>query len=367
MDRTLPWIGRQVRHHPRITQAVKAAAAAMIAWLLVQPLWGVADAYPYYAPLGAVIAVSTTVAGSVRESLQGLLGIVLGSGVALAVGLLGLPEVVALGAVVAGGTLVAGWWRVGGKADWVPLTALFVLIIGKADAADYAVSYLGLTSLGAAVGIGVNLLFPPMPLTPTQASVTRVRELVAQQLDDLAEGLLHEEAPTDEEWASRQRAITPVTLQMRDMVGHATEARRGNWRAASWREEADRQYQQARALELLAFLVEELTAFVVAHESADGVHAGRETALGPQLRPYAAHAFQDMADALRSVESASADREYLVEAEAALDKLVEQVRVRRAESNRDLVAAGTLVMSLRRAIASLAPAPREAAESSRAA
>ena len=38
--------------------SLKAALAAALSWLAVLPLWGVADEYPYYAPLGAVIAVT---------------------------------------------------------------------------------------------------------------------------------------------------------------------------------------------------------------------------------------------------------------------------------------------------------------------
>jgi hypothetical protein len=40
--------------------------AAAVAWLVVLPFVGVADDYAYYAPLGAVIAVSATVARSWR-------------------------------------------------------------------------------------------------------------------------------------------------------------------------------------------------------------------------------------------------------------------------------------------------------------
>jgi len=341
----------EIRQHPRIALAVKASLATAAAWAIVHPMGGLADRYPYYAPLGAVIAVGTTVAGSVRESIRGLLAILLGAALALSIGLLGVSVIAGLGIVVAVGTLVGGWWRVGAKGDWVPLTALFVLIIGRQDAVDYAIAYLGLTSLGAAVGIGVNLAFPPLPLTPTQSTVTRLRNKLAEQLEDLAEGLLQETPPDDHEWSERRRSIRPLTLQMRDMVAHATEARRGNWRVGRWRHEADRQYQQARALEQLAFLVEEMTTFVIAHESAQR----EEVPLGPQLRPYAAHAFQETAETLCSFDGDGLDLDALREADRALSRLTEEVRRIRAENNSDLFGAGTIVMTLRRAITALAP------------
>ena len=45
---------------PRTLLALKAAVAAGLAWLVVLPFSGVADDYPYYAPLGAVVATSTS-------------------------------------------------------------------------------------------------------------------------------------------------------------------------------------------------------------------------------------------------------------------------------------------------------------------
>jgi uncharacterized membrane protein YgaE (UPF0421/DUF939 family) len=349
----MPWdrLAASFRQHPRIARAAKAAFATAVAWAVVQPMGGVAADYPYYAPLGALIAVSRTVADSVRGSLQGLLAIVLGSALALGIGMVDVPEVAAVGIAVATATLVAGWWRVGAKADWVPLTALFVLIVGNEHPLGYAMAYLGLTALGACVGIAVNLAFPPIPLTATQSSVTRLRRELSDQLEELAQGLLQETPPDAEGWSRRQRAIRPLTLQMRDMVAQATEARRGNWRIARWQREADRQYEQARALEQLAFLVEQMTSFVVVTENAER----DEVALGPSLRPYAAHAFQETADTLRSVGEEGVDVALLREADAALSRLVDEVRDLRARQNSDLFGASTIVMTLRRAIGSLAP------------
>jgi len=349
----MPWdrLTTSIREHSRIARAARAACATAVAWAAVQPLGGVAADYPYYAPLGALIAVSSTVADSVRGSLQGLLAIVLGSALALGIGMVDVPEVAAVGVVVAVGILVAGWWRVGGKADWVPLTALFVLIVGNEHPVGYAMAYLGLTALGACLGIAVNLAFPPIPLTPTQSSVTRLRGELADQLEELAQGLLQETPPDAEGWARRRRAIRPLTMEMRDMVAHATEARRGNWRIARWQREADRQYEQARALEQLAFLVEQMTSLVVVTENAER----DEVALGPSLRPYAAHAFQETAETLRSVDGEGVDVELLREADAALSRLVAEVRDLRARQNSDLFGASTIVMTLRRAIGSLAP------------
>ena len=70
--------------HPRWGMVVKAVAASL-AWALVQLVPGAAGDYPYYAPLGAVVATSATLARSVREATQTVGAIGLGAAVALVV------------------------------------------------------------------------------------------------------------------------------------------------------------------------------------------------------------------------------------------------------------------------------------------
>ena len=147
---------------PHLLMSVKAALAAAIAWLLVQPMGGLADEYPYYAPLGAVIAVTTTVAGSMRESLQGLAAIFTGAALALVSQTTPLPVVIDLALVVAAGTFLSVWRGYGSMGSYVPVTGVFTLILGAGDAVDYAVAYVGLVSLGALVGITLNIAFPPL-------------------------------------------------------------------------------------------------------------------------------------------------------------------------------------------------------------
>lgn len=331
--------------------SLKAALAAALSWLAVQPLWGVADDYPYYAPLGAVIAVTGTVAGSVRESLQGLAAILVGATLSLAVLQLDMPVVAEITLVVAFGTAASGWHRFGDKAGMVPVTAIFVLIIGRGDAVDYVVAYLGLTSLGAAIGIALNIAFPPLALRRVTHSVTRLRGLLAEQLDQLAEGLSNDAALTSEEWGRRRHAIRPTIEEMQRVVGHATDGRRANWRARRWSGHAEHRYQQARALQQVAFLIEDITSLVVEQERAEK----ESVALGPTLRPYAARALGAMADVLRSVEGDAADPDKLRSADKAVVALAEAIRAARERSSDDLFAAGTVVAGARRALASLVP------------
>ncbi len=335
----------------QLNVSVKAALAAALAWLAVQPMWGVADRYPYYAPLGAVIAVTSTVAGSVRESLQGLAAILTGATLALIVMQGELPVVADIALVVATGTAISGWRHYGSKASWIPVTGLFVLIIGRGDAIDYVIAYLGLTSLGAVIGITLNVAFPPLALKPMSNSVTRLRGILADQLDELADGLTRETPLTAEQWEQRRHEIRPTLEEMQRIVAHTTDGRRANWRARRWSDHAEQRYQQARALQQVAFLIEDMTALVVDQERAD-----REAvALGPEVRPHAARALVCLAEALRSVEAETADPDRLRAADRAIVGLAEAIREARQRSRTEMFAAGTLVSGARRTLASLTP------------
>ncbi len=147
--------------HPRLGLAGKAAVAAALAWAVARAVPGPAGQYPYYAPLGALLATTTTLAGSARESAQTVAAIVAGAGIALAVDAVAPAELVGIAVVVAAGVLLAGWERLGSARSWVPTAALFVLIIGGRDPVGYVLGYAGLTALGAVVGLAVTAAFPP--------------------------------------------------------------------------------------------------------------------------------------------------------------------------------------------------------------
>lgn len=344
-------VSRALARYPRIGLAVKAALAAALAWTAVALIPGSTD-YPYYAPLGAVIAVSTTVAGSLRESVQGVVAIVLGAGIARAVDLVFPTNLATIAVVVLIGVLVGGWSRLGAMASWVPIAGLFVLIIGNNDPFDYVIAYGGFTMLGAGIGIGVNLAFPPLPLTPAEATLDRLRDTLADQLRDLADGLRQQEPLSGDEWDRRRWSIEPVSAEMRTTIQHAADARRGNRLAKRYRNKADLQYQQARALERLSFLVEDLT-LLVAESEHDG---NQRVALGPSLREPAAQVIERTAEVLRSVEGPAAGHDQLAAADQALHDLVDAVRHTRNTSEEDLFVAGSIVVSLRRCLGAVVPA-----------
>ena len=347
---------RAWRAHPRLSLAVKAATAAAIAWLLVQPFGGFARSYPYYAPLGAVVAVSTTVASSLRASVQAAVAIALGATTALVARPLPVPEVAALALAVAVGTVIAGWRRLGDLGSWVPVSALFVLIVGRTDPADYVLAYLGLTTLGAVVGVLINALFPSLPLTPTGLALRRLRLELAGQLGEIADGLRLPDPPTPQEWASRRHALQPHIDRMRSLVIETSEARRANWRARRWQDAADRQYAVAKVLEDLTAVTNQIVALVTERERADT----EEPALGSSLRPLAAEAFADTARMLEVFDDGEEFEDASRRTSTALEELRGAISSAWHEAGEDRYTAAAIVTALERVTTSLESARPDA-------
>ncbi|WP_165839351.1 FUSC family protein [Klenkia marina] len=342
--------------HPRWGLTVKAALAASLAWGVAQLVPGPAGEYPYYAPLGAVIATSTTLAGSAREGLQTVAAISLGAVVALGVDAVGYPNAVTVAVVVGLGVLLAGWRRLGTAATWVPTAALFTLIIGNADPFGYVAGYAGLTLLGACIGLAVTAVFPPLPLAPAQAELDRLRTTLADQLDDLVDGLRQESLPDEGGWRARMRAIEPELGRMRDAVDVAEQARRGNRRARRYAADVDHQYREARALESVSFLVQDVTELLREHERADAGWA--DIALGPRLRPATTDAIGAVADVVRT----GADDDRVRAAVDRIEALADRIRDERARSGHDLFVAGSVLTTLRRSLRALTGREVPAAE-----
>ncbi|RBY86671.1 hypothetical protein DQ244_18500 [Blastococcus sp. TBT05-19] len=348
------WIARGRRawyRNPRWLLTVRTAAAAAVAWALAQLLPSPLQDYSYYAPLGAVVTSSITLAGSARESVRVLLAILGGAVIGVVVDWLEAPGLLAIALVVALGTLAGGWRRLGAAGSWVPTSALFVLVLGQQDTGGYVLAYAGLVLLGAVVGLAMTALLPPLALTPADEEVTRLRETLAVQLTALAEGLRQQHPPTRDEWRARSHAIDPVLVQMRTAVQQADDARRGNRRVRKYQQQADRLYAQARALESLAFLVEDLTELIAETEVAEH----QKVALGPSLRPAAAEALDRLADVLRTIDGAAADAGTTRDAYAALHRLTGDLREARRGSDDDLFTASSIAEAIRRCLAAVVP------------
>jgi uncharacterized membrane protein YgaE (UPF0421/DUF939 family) len=336
--------------HPALSVALRGAVAAAIAWAVGLLMPDPFSDYPYFAPLGAVIATTGTVVRSVRTAVQATAAVLIGAAIARLVDLVLDPGIPAVALVVGVALVVSAWGALGSAGSWAVTSALFVLILGQADPEGYVGAYGGLVALGAAIGIAVNLLMPPLPLTPSELALDRLRDVLVDQLQAVADGLVREVPPSSDEWPARQRSISPVLAQARDSVADSREAARANRRARRYRIWAEAQRRRANALLEVADVVDDVVRLTAEWERRDR----EDVALGRALRPAAVAALHALAEALRSHDLDGADAEALERLDDATDELRRRVREVRAASEQDYFVAGAVVLEVRRAQQALA-------------
>ncbi|WP_315913536.1 aromatic acid exporter family protein [Arthrobacter sp. lap29] len=246
----------------RLLLAAKTSLAVGVAWILARYMPGVADKYPYYAPLGALVSMYPTLMGSVRAGLQTLAGLFIGILLAAGVLLAGTPNILSISLAVGLGVLVAGDPRLGVGKDYVPVAVLFVLIVGGQDADSYSVGYALQMALGVTVGLVVNLLiFPPLAIDAARLLVSRGRNLLVGQLEDIARALVESWPPEREDWSQRSGLINTTVSEIRGAAYHADESRKGNPRAYlhSRHQLVTESFEDLNTLESVAFNVRDIT------------------------------------------------------------------------------------------------------------
>ncbi len=339
----------------RVQMAVKAAIAATLAWLVAELVSGQVEGfenYLFYAPLGALIVVYPTVATTFRNSLSVGLAIALGGGLGLAIHLLLEPSLLALALAVSVGVALAGLPWLGEQRSYVPVVALFTLLIGGTQPAQYALAYLGLAVMGAAIGVGVGLAMPALRLTPGRDAMQSVATFLGDQLDDLADALRQEDPPDEQGWHDRRHTLRPVLDRMRRDVAEAADAQRGNPRARRRGYPASRQQEVSRGLERVALLVEDLVDVLVTSYHQDLPH----TPLDRDLALTVAEAIERLAALVRNYqEKMSAEDVRVQEAERALSQVQEAFARRRDLDTRDVALLGAVVANLDRSLSAVVP------------
>jgi uncharacterized membrane protein YgaE (UPF0421/DUF939 family) len=233
----------------RLLFAAKTALAVGIAWAVAPLMPGVTDEFPYYAPLGALISMYPTLMSSAKSSLQTLLGLAAGIGLAILIVLTVGPSLWSVVVAVGIGTLVSGtgWFGVG--REYIPMAALFVLIIGGQNADAYSLGYIAQMAVGVTIGLAVNLLVPPAPLgAEAAARIDAFQHRLSAHLRGIADAVQEAWPPEHSEWAQDVGALAETTRTLRSALAEADESRLGNPRA--WRQHADTQ-DQHRRLEVL--------------------------------------------------------------------------------------------------------------------
>jgi hypothetical protein len=335
--------------HPRFLLAVKTAIAVGIAWLIAPLVPGVAEQYPYYAPLGALISMYPTLMSSLRTSIETLASLAIGILLAVIVLVLAAPNVITIALVCGAGVLIAGsrWLTSGG--DYVPVAALFVLIIGGPNADSYSIGYIVQMSVGIGVGLLVNLLIlPPLNISGAVMKLAQFRTLLANHLDDIGSALTESWPPEHEEWASRSGTLVSTADAVRQAVRDADESRRGNPRARLHQRNLDEDYRNLEGLERITFYVRDLTEVLAAAIWDAPFHSE----VPDRLREPLSEALHAVAEVLSAYNSGEGVDETVRAADAAADALIARLDEDRSAPS-VLSPVASVAMDLRRILATL--------------
>ncbi|MCX6500555.1 MAG: aromatic acid exporter family protein [Arthrobacter sp.] len=245
---------------PRLQLATKAALAAGLAFYIAPFMPGSAADYPYYAPLGALVAMYENVSGSMRQGFQTLVGLAIGIGLAFMLFSLGSPTPLTVAIVMGLGVVLAGLPRIGSGSDWIPTAALLVLLVGGHNPDKFSFGYLVQMGAGVTVGVLVNLLvFPPLHFKAAALSLAELRLALAQQLWDMGKALKESWPPEHEDWSRRSESLADRARSVRAAVQKADASRRANPRRRLHPRDVDEDYRNLRDLERMTFHIQDVT------------------------------------------------------------------------------------------------------------
>ncbi|WEO76965.1 FUSC family protein [Cryobacterium sp. SO2] len=337
---------------PRLLQAVKTAVAVAIAWKLAPLMPGVADAYPYYAPLGVIVASFPTLMGSITNAVQTLAGLVIGICLAAAVIIFSEPSLLTVSLVVGIGILFGGIRQLGAGREYVPIAGLFVLIVGGPNADGYSIGYVSQMTLGIVVGLAVNLLVaPPLRVTAAVKELSGLRGALGLHLGSLADALDASWPPAEGEWSTQGQTLAGTTAAVRRTLADADESRRINPRARIRPHDLRTDYDDLAALENVTFYVRDLTDVLAG--AAWGTPVPVE--LPDLLRPPLCAAARATAAVVTEWDTGSTSLATLQTAEDAVAAVTQAIHDHRELGAEAIVAASAATLDLTRMLAALRP------------
>jgi uncharacterized membrane protein YccC len=217
---------------------------------------------PYYAPMTAFLMMHPTIATSLRGSVQYLAAAVLGTAVALGLTAVLDTGAVGIAATVGVAVLVGGLPQLDAERATVGFWALFVLVVGGDEPADYVLTRLPEAALGVAVGLLVNLaLVPPVRVRPAGLRLARLRNDLADLLEAMAADLRHDWPPDRPRWGGPE--MQTVTVDAREAVQQGRDSLRWNPRHRGWQQATRRQVEALERLEQIGLGVRALAGLLL--------------------------------------------------------------------------------------------------------
>ncbi|MEU3504413.1 aromatic acid exporter family protein [Streptomyces hundungensis] len=209
-------------------QALKAAAAALIAWALAGWWWKAPMAM--LAPWTAIFLVQSTVYRSLKSALQQFVVVVMGTLLAAGAGVLTGDTMLAMAIALPATMLFGSYARFGTQGLNAPTAALFVLVYGTYSGFDIIHRFLE-TLLGAVIGIAVNaLVLPPVHSRSVRHLRGRLPQESAALLHAVADGLGDGAYSRDDAqaWHDRARRLTDRVTDLRTARRWSQESYRFN-------------------------------------------------------------------------------------------------------------------------------------------
>ena len=223
-----PWHNSTI-NSSRLLLALKAALACMLAYMVAPFMPGVVAQYPYYAPLGALVAMYPSLTGSLRTAGQTLLGLGVGMLLALTVQLTPWPVVITLFPAIALGVILAGVRRFGAGADYIPITALFVLVVGGPNADNYSLGYIVQMATGVTIGLIVNyVVAQPVDFRSASLELGRIERLMVFYLRDVAMEVRTPGSTSRTDWVEVNYQLASVAAEVRGVVEATASTAKGN-------------------------------------------------------------------------------------------------------------------------------------------
>ncbi|MEV5438411.1 aromatic acid exporter family protein [Streptomyces sp. NPDC052682] len=175
------------RERDLVVQSLKAAAAALLAWL-VAGVW-LGDPLALMAPWVALVLVQSTVYSSLVQGARQFTAICAGTLLASAAQALTDDTTGALALSIPVLMLLANWPRFGDQGVYAATTALFTLASGTVSAS--AVGHrVGQAALGAVIGVAVNaLVLPPIHLRDVRENLAALPRQAGDVLHAVAADL----------------------------------------------------------------------------------------------------------------------------------------------------------------------------------
>ncbi|WP_252189658.1 MULTISPECIES: aromatic acid exporter family protein [unclassified Rhodococcus (in: high G+C Gram-positive bacteria)] len=305
------WSTRRLRawaghgRHTAVVQSVKAAVAAVLAWILVDHILGLPQ--PFLAPYAAVFMIEVTVSRSLRVAGEQLAAVSLGVVLAAAVGALVDSITVGVGVTVLVGLLLGRWRRFGSSGVWVAVTALLMVTYGDSDQPGMLGERILEIALGAATGVAVNaLLLPPLYLARSERALTGLGSTATALLHDVARELREPGTAEPGRWNKWSAEVRWQLDDALDAVAWTEESARGNLRRSATPAAAGTQWR--RSVVTLSEGWPLCTEIVRAAQLAVTPHPPFGP-LAPEIRDGAAAFLESLADLIRAEFAFHDDRE----------------------------------------------------------